>query len=125
MLDNAAMALIIVLIVMAIKDWLKPTKAMVGIILLGAGALVGLAQGAAQIYLPPWANQAIAYGFAMAIFGGTSYGLIKANERAKLKQEPTLPTNQGNYVSVPTNNNTVGNPLDNSSAPNSPRPPNE
>ncbi len=88
MLDDAAMALIIILIVMALREKFNPTKAGVGLILLIVGALIGLAQGAAKIYLPVWAYTAIVYGLAMALAGGTAYGLITANEQAKLKRAP-------------------------------------
>lgn len=86
MLDDAAIALIIVLIVMAIKEKFKPTKSIVGLVLLTAGALVGLAQGAAKLYLPLWAYQSVIYGLAMALAGGTAYGIITASEQAKIKQ---------------------------------------
>jgi len=92
MLDDAAVALIIVLIVMALKEQYKPSKATAGLILLAVGAIIGLAQGAAKIYMPAWAYQAIVYGLAMALAGGTAYGIITAHEQAKIKQIENPPT---------------------------------
>ncbi len=85
-MDDAAMALIIVLIVMWFKEKFKPSKALVGLVLLIVGAFIGLIQGAAQIYMPPWAYKAIVYGLATALAGGTAYGLITSHEQTKLKQ---------------------------------------
>jgi len=89
LLDDAAMGLIVVLIVMALKEALKPSKAMIGVILLGTGAVVGVVQQAALEYLPQWVNLGVAYGLAVAIFGGTAYGIISRNKEAQLKKTDT------------------------------------
>lgn len=89
LLDDAAMGLIVVLIVMALKEIFKPSKAITGVVLLGTGAVVGVIQQAALQFLPQWVNLGVAYGLAVAIFGGTAYGLISRNKEAQLKKTDT------------------------------------